>query len=181
MANKFIYGVDEFSEAQSPVNGDSFDMAYDEAAHHAAANRTHYLNERRKEAVSSSSDDAIASLESFSGDANWHDSSVITKTLSGRTAGDVACLIVSFGAVATFSAGGDVDCRIKVVDTGVTSYVDGMAARIADTSDPGGHRRVCIAGKHTFASASAVFTLQVKNTDVGGSIALWGGWSIVTL
>lgn len=178
MANKFIYGVDEFSEAQSPVNGDSFDMAYDEAAHQAAANRTHFLNQRRKAAPTGSVADAYAGIEAaFTGDTNWHDSTVVTKTLAGAV-GDVVPLFIVVSTLENSTPGQGTIFRVKIVDNGVTSYLDGGAEFVAAD---GTTHRVVLFGKHTMASAGAVITLQVKQTAAGVSATLAGGWNIMSL
>lgn len=178
MANKTLTAVDEFSDARTPVNLDAPDMALDEDCHQRAANRTYFLNQRRKAPISSSADDSIAALEAaWIGDTDWHDSTVVTKTVTGNV-GDVIPIICICGALFNSDPTHVGKFRLKCVDNGVTEYLDGAA--VAFAADGLSHQLTFFA-KHTMASTTAVLTLQAQNSNNAISTQLVGGWVIGTL
>lgn len=175
---KTLTPVLEFSDPKSPINGDTNDASFDEECFQASANRTHFLHERRKEAPASSVADAYGVIETVAGDANWHDSAVVTRALASLFVGEVVSVFCKLSALPTNEAAQSVDFRVKVVDNGVTSYLDGAAQRIEAN---GTTHQVFLVGKHTMAGTSAVITLQIKNSNDVVSTALASGWSIMTL
>jgi len=178
MANKTLTPADQLDDPKSPVNGDAPDMAYDEDCHQRHANRVHWLNARRKAAVSGSAADSVASLEAaFTGDTNWHDSTVVTKNFAGFT-GDVLPIFCFVTLLMNTQAGQATTSRLKIVDNAVTSYLDGCACV---TPADGYCHEVVFIGKHTMLSALAVVTLQVKNSDNLTSNQPCGGWNLGSL
>jgi len=177
MANKNLTPVATWDTPQAPTAGDGASAPNTEACFQDAANRTQWLRAKAEAAASGSSDDTYANIDSaVTGDTNWHDSTTITKTVAADI-GSIVTVILVADVLQNTTGGQGTFFRVKVTDGG-TDYLDGAAQFVAAD---GATSRVLLIGKHTMVSASAVFTLQIKQSAAGVSSQMIGGWNIVPL
>lgn len=177
MANKNLTDTPAWSTPQAPTPGDGARGSTAEACFQGPANRTKWLRDRCEAPVSGSADDGYANIDSsITGDTAWHDSTTITKTVNGDI-GQTINLLLLTDVLQNSSGGNGTTFRLKSVDNGVTSYVDGCAQVVAAD---GLTSRVMLGGKHTLASTTVVFTLQLKQSNAAVSSQLCGGWNFMT-
>lgn len=177
MANENLIDAATWQTQQAPTAGDGATAANTKACFQDAADRAKWLRAKAEAAVSGSSDDAYGNIDSaVTGDTNWHDSTTITKTVAADI-GSVVTVILVADVLQNTTGGQGTTFRVKVTDGG-TEYLDGAAQFIAAN---GVTTRVLLLGKHTMVTASAVFTLQLKQSAAGVSSQMVGGWNIVTL
>lgn len=177
MANKNLTPVATWQTPQAPTAGDAATGPNAEACFQDAADRTQWLRAKAEAAVSGSADDAYGNIDSaVTGDTSWHDSTTITKTVAADIGSIVTIMLVA-DVLQNTTGGQGTTFRVKVTDSG-TEYLDGAAQFVAAN---GVTSRVVLIGKHTMVSASAVFTLQLKQSAAGVSSQMVGGWNIVTL